>query len=253
VNSRRMAPLVLVLLLSLLALPAATGAQQAPPQTAASPQAVSASISPLFSYQGRLVEGGVPVTGNRAMTFSLWSASTAGESVWNEGPKTVPVSDGLFTVTLGDTTGLPMSRFASELWLEVQVGATTLPRQQLMGAPYAMSLAPAARVSGDVMQGISAGGLIKLAIAVHCGNTGSTIDRYFTVGAVAPTITNGATAGNCTINPGFDPAQRYWTITPTGGADLQFVNCDIVSGKFQCFLANADDIGMNSTIQILVY
>jgi hypothetical protein len=149
VNARRMVPPVLVLLLALVGLPAATGAQEAPPQPAASPEAIPALIFPLFSYQGRLVEGGVPVTGNREMTFRLWTSSSLGAKVWEQGPEKVAVSNGLFTATLGDATVLPVDWFSYELWLEVQVGATTLPRQRLVGAPYAMSLAPGAQVLGS--------------------------------------------------------------------------------------------------------
>jgi hypothetical protein len=105
-----------------------------------------ALIYPLLSYQGRLVENGEPITGTRSMTFSLWSASASGAKVWEEGPEKVVVTNGLFTATLGDTMDLPVSWFAYELWLEVQVGANILPRQRLMGAPYAMSLAPGAQV-----------------------------------------------------------------------------------------------------------
>jgi hypothetical protein len=36
---------------------------------------------------------------------------------------------------------------AKDLWLEVVVGATTLPRQRLTGAPYALTLAPGALIS----------------------------------------------------------------------------------------------------------
>jgi len=369
VNARRIVPLVLVLLLALVALPAATGAQEAPPQPAASPEAMPALIYPLLSYQGRLVEGGVPVTGNRGMTFGLWTASSLGAKVWEEGPKTVAVSNGLFTVTLGDTTVLPMSWFSYQLWLEVQVGGTTLPRQRLMGAPYALSLAPGAQVfgsksasdpaivtvenagsgvalkarsddgrgvqaesgsgtalyaassgsfstlqvantsntgpaaqldsngsyytamltnsyaggsnaggvlrlmtnggrvilaqnksftqlftleaNGDVTQSRAAGGLVKFAISAYCSDSGSMIYRYYTHGII-PTIADGASPGACTINPGFDPADLYWTVTPTGGEEISWV-CDASGELFNCVLRDFDDRGINSDIQILIY
>ena len=360
-NARRMVPLVLVLLVSIAALPAATGAQEAPPQPAASPEALPALIFPLLSYQGRLVEGGVPVTGNREMTFRLWTSSSLGAKVWEEGPKTVAVNNGLFTATLGDMTVLPMSWFAYDLWLEVQVGATTLPRQRLMGAPYAMSLAPGAQVlgsksasdpaivtvenagagtalnaragdgnalyatssgnslptlqvantdtmgpavqidssgslytamvtnsyaggssaggvlrlmtnggrvvlaqdksftqlftleaNGDVTQSREAGGLVKLAISAYCNNSGSVIQRYYTHGMI-PTIADGASPGACTIDPGFDPSDRYWTVTPTAGGSMRLANCNLSGEQFLCYRTDIAGAGSNGTIQILIY
>jgi len=350
VNARRMVPLVLVLLVSIAALPAAIGAQEAPPQPAASPEALPALIFPLLSYQGRLVEGGVPVTGNREMTFRLLTSSSLGAQVWAEGPKTVAVSNGLFTATLGDQIVLPMSWFSYELWLEVQVGATILPRQRLMGAPYAMSLAPGAQVlgskpgsepavvtvkndstgtalytssdgsqptlqvantsntgqavqldsngsyytamivnsyaggssaggvlrlmtnggrvvlaqnksftqlftveaNGDVTQSREAGGLVKLAISAYCNNSGSVIQRYYTHGII-PTIADGASPGTCTIDPGFDPSDRYWTVTPTAGGSMRLANCNLSGEQFLCYRTDIAGAGTGGEIQLLIY
>jgi len=118
------------------------------------PNAPSAYITPTLSYQGRLVESGVPVTGNRSMTFSLHDAATGGTQWWVEGPKAVAVSNGLFTVTLGDTTALDVSIFAKQLYLGINVAGTTLPRQLLQGAPYALSLAPGADVYGETNESL---------------------------------------------------------------------------------------------------
>jgi hypothetical protein len=360
-NTRRTVPLVLVLLVSLVLLPAAAGAQEAPPGSAASPDVLPALIYPLFSYQGRLVEGGAPVTGIRSMTFRLWTAGSGGANVWTEGPQTVAVSSGLFTVTLGSTSALPVNWFAYELWLEVQVGTTTLPRQRLMGSPYAMSLAPGAQVlgsktasdpailtvqnagagtalsagaddgtalsatssggsyatlqvantdvmgpaaqidssgsnytamvtnsyaggsnaggvlrlmtnggrvllvqnksftqlftleaNGDATQSRDAGGLVKFAISAYCSSSGSTVYRYYTHGII-PTITNGASDGRCTIDPGFDPSQRYWTVTAPAGGSLRLASCAAESGDLVCVRQNIDGIGQNGEIQVLIY
>jgi hypothetical protein len=362
VNARQTVPLVLVLLLSLVLLPAATGAQEAPPGQAASPDVLPALIYPLFSYQGRLVEGGAPVTGNRSMTFRLWTAGSGGANVWSEGPKTVTVSGGLFTVTLGDTSALPVNWFAYELWLEVQVGATTLPRQKLMGAPYAMSLAPGAQVlgsktagdpaivtvenagagtalsaraddgnalyatssggsyptlqvantdamfgpaaqidssgssytamvtnsyagarnsggvlrlmtnggrallvqnksftelfvveaNGDATQSRDAGGLVKFAISAYCGDDNNTIYRYYTHGII-PSVTAGASAGRCTIDLGFDPSNRYWTVTAPASGSMRLASCAVSAGDLVCVRQNIDGIAYNGEIQVLIY
>ena len=115
-----------------------------------SPDAVNAYISPAMSYQGRLVENGVPVNGNRSMTLRLCLVESGGAPIWEEGPKDVSVQNGLFQVVLGDSTPLPMYLLDREQWLEVEIEGTILPRQRLYGAPYALSLAPGAHINGDL-------------------------------------------------------------------------------------------------------
>ena len=113
--------------------------------------AIEAAITPLMSYQGRLVEGGAPVSGTRSMTFSLYNASSAGTLLWSE-VQSVTVTNGLFQVALGSVTPFSntvVGQMSQNLWLEINVAGTILPRQQLMGAPYAFSLAPGATVAGS--------------------------------------------------------------------------------------------------------
>jgi hypothetical protein len=123
--------------------------------------APSVDITPTMSYQGRLVENGSPVTGSRSMTFRLFDAASGGTLYWEEGPKMVSVSNGLFTVTLGDTTPFNVDNFAQQLYLEITVASTKLPRQVLQGAPYALSLAPGADVVGTTGSSL-----------VYAGNSG---------------------------------------------------------------------------------
>ncbi|WLT31441.1 tail fiber domain-containing protein [Geothrix sp. PMB-07] len=59
---------------------------------------------PTLTYQGRLMEGTVAVTGVRSFTFSV--VDGAGTEQWNSGPQTLTVTDGLYGVVLG-TTGMP--------------------------------------------------------------------------------------------------------------------------------------------------
>gem|GEM_PF-3917432 len=108
------------------------------------------SISPMISYQGILRDNsGNLINGNPTITFNLYDNPIAGNLLWSE-TKNVQVSNGLFNTQLGDVTPLDPAHFDRALWLEITVGADTLsPRQQLMGAPYAFSLAPDAVISGD--------------------------------------------------------------------------------------------------------
>ncbi len=98
-----------------------------------------------FTYQGRLNLGGIPVTGNYDVAFSLYSTNVGGY-ILTSGPITnaaTPVSGGLFTVTLD----FGSAAFAGPSnWLEISVrsngvsGFTILsPRQLLTATPYAIT------------------------------------------------------------------------------------------------------------------
>lgn len=119
-------------------------AQEDDPQSPLSGQ-IQADITPLIGYQGRLSINGAPANGSYSMTFKLFTTQSGGSAEWEE-TKMVSVSNGLFQTALGDTAPLDASFYSlsNNLWLEVTVSGTTLPRQRLTGAPYALSLAPGA-------------------------------------------------------------------------------------------------------------
>lgn len=104
--------------------------------------AQSVALGNAFSYQGRLTENGVPVSGARDFEFVLFDAASAGTPVG----ATIVVDDlavmnGLFSLQLdfGPTAFSGASR-----WLEVRgrtsaSGAyTTIGRQELTATPYAL-------------------------------------------------------------------------------------------------------------------
>jgi len=84
-----------------------------------------------ISYQGKLLENGSPVTGTKSITFTI--------GTWSE-TKNVQISDGLYSVTLGETTLIPTSIFdnTSTVELEISVEGTTLsPQTEILSVPYA--------------------------------------------------------------------------------------------------------------------
>jgi hypothetical protein len=107
--------------------------------------------SAMMSYQGRLLEDGLAVSGVREMTFSLWTAVTGGTEIWDMAPINVTVSNGLFQVNLGPFDETTIRIMKTALWLEVEIDGTVLPRQRLMGAPFAFSLAPGSEVTGSTV------------------------------------------------------------------------------------------------------
>lgn len=98
-----------------------------------------------MNYQGYLTDGsGNPLNGSYDIVFSMWDAEAAGTGTKEWGDEThngVSVSNGLFSVVLGETTPLdPYTDLDEQLYLEIVVNGTTLPRQMLRAVPYAMGL-----------------------------------------------------------------------------------------------------------------
>jgi hypothetical protein len=161
-NTKRFLTYLLVVIFILIMLPSSVGYTQIGQLQEDSTDGVNeanAQITPVMGYQGRLAEGGVPVTGNRSMKFALYTAApSGGTKVWEEGPKVIAVSNGLFYTALGETVAFDttiMNNMDQNLWLEVTVEGTLLPRQRLTGSPYAFSLAPGADIEGNMASGQS--------------------------------------------------------------------------------------------------
>src|SRR5438132_6474811 len=76
-------------------------------------------IGTVFTYQGRLTDNGSPANGNYDLRFSLYDTLSAGGqigAILTNAP--VPVSNGLFTVTLDFGVGM----FSGDArWLEMGV------------------------------------------------------------------------------------------------------------------------------------
>jgi hypothetical protein len=108
-----------------------------------------------FTYQGQLNNNGTPLTGNYDFRFELFNTNQTGSPI---APLltnlAVPVTSGLFTVTLDFGAGIFTG---SNLWLNIGVrtnGAGTfnplLPRQPLTPAPYAIFAATASNLVGTI-------------------------------------------------------------------------------------------------------
>jgi len=114
-----------------------------------------AAVPLLLSHQGRLLDAAdLPVNGVRDITFKIYETETGGAPLWTEPHLDVPVTDGLFHVTLGSSITISgdlivtAGTLATERWLELQVeGETLTPRMRLGATPYAVG---ASRLSGDV-------------------------------------------------------------------------------------------------------
>jgi len=106
-------------------------------------QASAAPAGGTFSYQGRLTDAGVPITGTADVRFNLWDADAGGTLVGGPIEKLgQTVTDGLFNTELN--FGTYAFADGAERWLEIEVRSpagvgsyVNLGRQAIHGAPYA--------------------------------------------------------------------------------------------------------------------
>lgn len=106
-----------------------------------------------ITYQGRLVENGVPVNGAREVTFLVYDDEVVDpfDMLMFTETDVVICNDGLFSTTLGDSDAAAFVGALSggQAWLQVVVeGSDMGARQQLIAVPYAVD-AEYARLLAD--------------------------------------------------------------------------------------------------------
>jgi len=108
---------------------------------------IATHVSEAISYQGVLEESGVPVTGSRDMSFSLYSNDSCTTFITGiVDLDDVPVDNGLFSVQLDFD---PTVFTGQALFLEVEVEGTSIACQEILPVPYALSLRPEAIISTE--------------------------------------------------------------------------------------------------------
>ena len=129
-------------------------AQDGGSQNPQSPQALAGSA---FTYQGRLIKNGQPVSDTCDLQFYLWDAAVNGTSLNAYWLSSVPISSGLFTVQLDFGSGVFNG---DERWLETSVKCTgdanyiTLsPRTKLTPTPYAIRSLTSWALNGNANTG----------------------------------------------------------------------------------------------------
>ena len=110
--------------------------------------ALADPLGSAFTYQGRLNEGGQPVTGNFDLRLTLFGSPTHGSPEGQQTLTRVPVANGLFTVPVdfGATVFLGDARYL-EIAVRTNGGGDFVllsPRQALSPVPYALFAAQAA-------------------------------------------------------------------------------------------------------------
>lgn len=99
---------------------------------------VSAAPPRLLTVQGRLKSNGLLANGDYNMVFSIYDVATGGTPLWQETHYNVSVTNGYFSVILGESTPLALD-FNEQYWLGIKVNDDNemTPRVKLTNASYA--------------------------------------------------------------------------------------------------------------------
>jgi hypothetical protein len=149
------------------------------------------------------------------MRFVVYDDEVAGSALWDSGNMNVAVEAGLFNVKLG----VDHADFDGQaLWLSIIVDGEILsPRQEILPAPYALSLRPGADVVGD---SISAGDAV---LAGHAPATGTALyaEANGGVGLFGDSANNYGVQGSSDASWGgyFTSNEGYGIVASTSGTD----------------------------------
>jgi hypothetical protein len=117
-----------------------------------------AAFTRTINYQGKLADatGDLVDDGDYNMEFALYTAASGGSAIWTEtrtSTDKVEVTNGLFSVMLGDVTSLDGVDFNQPLWLGVNIGGTTTPGWDGEMTPRkTLGAVPAALVAGKAYE-----------------------------------------------------------------------------------------------------
>jgi hypothetical protein len=151
----------------------------------------AAALGSAFTYQGQLKSAGEPVTADCEMAFRLHDDAVAGSQVGSAVTHTVPITDGLFTVSLD----LGSSAFNGDArWLGIRVncpgdsGYADLGRQALTAVPYALYAARSGGPESVVTVAKSGGDYTSVQAAIDSIDDASADNAYLVW--IAPGIYN---------------------------------------------------------------
>jgi hypothetical protein len=220
---------------------------------------LAAPMNDQIPIQGRLTDaGGNPLNGNYSVNFWVYNMAAGGAVICGNLLTNVSVTNGLFNSTL-DLCALAGAMKGQQLWLGVQVGTDPemTPRQPIYPVPYAYTLRSGATIEGDIKQPLASDGLAKAGVYINnCGNGVPTIVRSFNnVNNTAITVTAGASAGECTVDLGFDRSGRFYVATPYGTTAPRMVTVAIGADNQKLNFFRHDETGAGSTgdIMVLIY
>ena len=110
--------------------------------------------------------------------------------------------------------------------------------------------------NGDAKQSLAGDGFVKAGLYVDCGNAGSLIVRSFNnVNTTPITVIDGASAGRCTIDFGFNVSNRYVTAMAFGNGVPRIVTFanGSTDNRLDFFRFDQNGAGVDGGIMILIY
>jgi len=143
------------------------------------------AIPHIINYQGKLIDtGGVGITDTVDMTFRLFNSADEGTLLWEETHHNVVVTQGLFSVLLGELVPFDTLSFARQYWLEVQIETETFsPRERFVAVPYAIRSSLADNLPIATMDTVQSYGGIT--ISYTCGEEISFGDAVYLPGTLS--------------------------------------------------------------------
>src|SRR3989338_7892532 len=138
------------------------------------PLSAMAQFNPEINYQGKLTNGSGVAVADGTYNMNFWlvptSCGATSTAVWSEartGANRVQVTDGLFSVMLGDVSTLASVDFNQTLYLAVEIGGTGTPTwdgellpRKVLGAVPAAFVAETAD-SADALSGIASSSFLR--------------------------------------------------------------------------------------------
>ncbi|MFC1889292.1 hypothetical protein ACFL4G_06005 [Thermodesulfobacteriota bacterium] len=139
-----------------------------------------AGIPQEINYQGHLTDdSGNPIDGSVAMLFAIYDQETDGTELWSEGPMTVLVEEGMYSVILGETVPLTPTLLDGPCWLEVIVeGEYLVPRERITSTPFTIEAREADTVDGMEGAALEESAEIDADISAHGGDADAHHARY---------------------------------------------------------------------------
>ena len=173
----------------------------------------TAAVPSTLGFSARLVDdkSGEAITGSHHISFDLFDAEAAGQSVWQEG-RDIMVEDGVVFTDLGENKPLDASVFdGRKLWLQIKLDDVAMePRIAIDSVPYAIHAAASdtvAGMTGDELQKRVTGtcGTGNFIIAVNADGSVACAPDLSGAGDITsvvagPGLTGGGTANAVTLS-----------------------------------------------------
>ncbi|MFC1888762.1 tail fiber domain-containing protein [Thermodesulfobacteriota bacterium] len=140
----------------------------------------NAAVPQEINYQGYLTDdSGNPIDGGVEMLFAIYDQEIDGSELWSEGPMTVPVDDGMYSVILGETVPITPALLDGPCWLEVIVeGEYLVPRERVTSTPFTIEAEEADKVDGYEGAALEESAEIDADISAHAGDADAHHARY---------------------------------------------------------------------------